>query len=663
LKHIIWVVYAIILISLSVFFFYNFYFLQKTENQSLSLAEFYIQDDFNRVTSNTILEFQEQETALYLDLLEGEALRSKIVERVLIIKELKNKFQIYPFLQFLFAYEIPVFLSYDNIVFPESLSQVFSSSIPIDEKLWMADYYLDDASISSILKQKILINKIKILEQAERYDEAETAINQLNINEWLDSEYAYAIFLLRQINIYKKTGNMQNLKNTEGKFLNFIYQYVKMLTYEDITILLEEFTSISTWYSNDYITNFKNSFIFKQTVIETSNKNNLKIYHTYHDRSYGTIVLNGEVLYVTLFPIKANSTKSMNIAICYNREQVLTFMNQLTSKSSFLEIAELNETVQYQKIIPFIPDRKFVVSQEFIRKRSVSIRNQRRNMLVIFFVVFFTALLTLFFLHLSLKRERDLLKQKSNFVSAVSHELRTPLSGIRLCAETLDMGRVTDPKRKHSYLSRIIEQSEYLNELLNDILDFSKMQKGKMLLNFEQSDINEVIESVTEKFKHTLREPDVSIDIDLQTGIEPVFIDLNAITRVFINLLDNAVKYSPDKKSISIVTQQRGNLVTILVSDNGMGIPVKYYKKIFKHFYRIQDEQRRSTKGTGLGLAMVDYIIRSHNGSINVSSIVGEGSTFTIIIPTVEKYKTLEKQRIPMVNSITKFLSRILRDI
>jgi len=263
---------------------------------------------------------------------------------------------------------------------------------------------------------------------------------------------------------------------------------------------------------------------------------------------------------------------------------------------------------------------------------------------VIFFLVFIISIITLFFLNLSLKRERDLLKQKDNFVNAVSHELRTPIAGIRLCAETMFLGRIRDASYVKNYSKKILEQSDYLTSLVNNILDFSRMKKGHQDFVMEEMNISELLPAIVEQFQFSVSAENPAFSLDIAEGLPPVKGDRNALTRVFNNIFENAVKYSPGEKWIGIKAILVNNCVTISVQDRGIGIEKQHQKKIFKHFYRVQDEKSRFTKGTGLGLALVKYIVEKHRGKITIESIAGSGSTFTVFLPVLnKKAKIIEK--------------------
>ncbi|MCI0511927.1 HAMP domain-containing histidine kinase [candidate division KSB1 bacterium] len=229
--------------------------------------------------------------------------------------------------------------------------------------------------------------------------------------------------------------------------------------------------------------------------------------------------------------------------------------------------------------------------------------------------------------------EMALAKLKSDFVANVSHELRTPLALIRMFAETLELGRVPSEEKKLQYYHIISNESTRLTRLINNLLDFSRIEAGKKIYHLKWTDLHQVVEDVLQSYSFHLQQQGFKLQTNLATDLPQVRIDAEAIAQAFINLLENAMKYSQDTKSISITLALRNNQIVLSVSDQGIGIDKNQQLKIFDKFYRVGDSLVHDTKGFGLGLTLVKYIMDYHRGRIELESTPGKGSTFSLIFP------------------------------
>ena len=231
--------------------------------------------------------------------------------------------------------------------------------------------------------------------------------------------------------------------------------------------------------------------------------------------------------------------------------------------------------------------------------------------------------------------ELDISRLKSEFVSNVSHELKTPLALIRLFGETLDSGIVTDEKKRREFYSIIRKESERLTHLIDNVLDFSRMDTGVKEYNFEKADLVEVVRSTLEAYKFHIRDLgfEFEIESEMPTDLMMFKIDKDAISQALLNLLSNAVKYSEERKYILVGIHKNSTSALISVTDHGMGIPKEELNKIFDKFYRVTTTKAKETRGSGLGLTLAKHVIEAHGGSIEVESVIGQGSKFTIRIP------------------------------
>ncbi|HEV2492217.1 MAG TPA: HAMP domain-containing sensor histidine kinase [Terriglobia bacterium] len=237
------------------------------------------------------------------------------------------------------------------------------------------------------------------------------------------------------------------------------------------------------------------------------------------------------------------------------------------------------------------------------------------------------------FTYRAVMKEMALAKLKSDFVSNVSHELRTPLSLIRLFAETLEMGRLNNPEKYHEYYSIIRKESERLTALINNVLDFSRIEAGKKEYDFRATDLGELARNTLESYRYQIEQQGFEFREEIADDLPALWVDREAISRSLLNLVNNALKYSQKEKYLGVRLYRANGSVKLEVIDHGIGIPPDDQEKIFEKFYRAGDPLVHNTKGSGLGLSLVDHIVRAHGGEVSVESAPGQGSKFTIVLP------------------------------
>ena len=235
--------------------------------------------------------------------------------------------------------------------------------------------------------------------------------------------------------------------------------------------------------------------------------------------------------------------------------------------------------------------------------------------------------------HRNISREMALARLKSDFVSNVSHELRTPLSLIRLYAETLEMGRLKTPEKCQEYYSIIRKESERLTALINNILDFSRIEAGRKEYDFRETDMRELVHNTLESYRYQIEQNGFAFEERISEDVPALRVDREAMARSLLNLVNNALKYSQDRKFIGVNLFRDNGAVKLEVVDHGIGIPVHEQGKIFEKFYRVGDPLVHNTKGSGLGLSLVRHIVQAHGGQVLVDSVPGRGSKFTITLP------------------------------
>ncbi len=230
-------------------------------------------------------------------------------------------------------------------------------------------------------------------------------------------------------------------------------------------------------------------------------------------------------------------------------------------------------------------------------------------------------------------RQLDLAQLKSGFVSNVTHELKTPIAIIRLAVESLELRRFNTPEDGNKFLEMISRETQRLSNLVEKILDFARLEAGQRVFQFERLDLLAIVRGAVESLRPRLEHQGFAVVTELPDALPPINGDPTAITQCVINLLDNALKYSRERKHLVISAGPRGNQVFVSVQDRGIGIAPADQKKIFEKFVRLENGLVHDVKGAGLGLSLVAQIVRAHGGRIEVQSTLGEGSTFTLILP------------------------------
>ena len=238
----------------------------------------------------------------------------------------------------------------------------------------------------------------------------------------------------------------------------------------------------------------------------------------------------------------------------------------------------------------------------------------------------------IFLTYRNVSKEMALARLKSDFVSNVSHELRTPLALIRLYAETLELGRLTGPSKHQEYYSIIRKESERLTALINNILDFSRIEAGRKEYDFRETDMCELVRNTLESYRYQIEQNGFTFEEKI-AEVPPLNVDREAMARSLVNLVNNALKYSQDRKHIRVNLYREDGTVKLEVVDQGIGIPANEQHRIFEKFYRVGDPLVHNTKGSGLGLSLVQHIARAHGGDVVVESTPGAGSKFTITLP------------------------------
>jgi two-component system phosphate regulon sensor histidine kinase PhoR len=229
-----------------------------------------------------------------------------------------------------------------------------------------------------------------------------------------------------------------------------------------------------------------------------------------------------------------------------------------------------------------------------------------------------------------LKRLEEIRK---DFVANVSHELRTPISSIKGYAETLLDGKADNEKTVQEFLGIIYQDSNRLANLIDDLLDLSKIESGKMKMEIEPLDLLPIATRCCNVLEKSAKDKSIAVTLNIPPNVPHVKGDEKRLAQVFLNLLDNAIKYTSAGGTVALSASLKDKMVQVDVSDTGIGIADKDLPRIFERFYRVDKARSRELGGTGLGLSIVKHIVQAHNGQVWVQSTPGKGSIFSFTIP------------------------------
>ncbi len=221
-------------------------------------------------------------------------------------------------------------------------------------------------------------------------------------------------------------------------------------------------------------------------------------------------------------------------------------------------------------------------------------------------------------------------RARRDFVANISHELRTPLASIRLLVDTLQSGALGDPQVASEMLGKIGVEADALSQLARELLDLAMIESGQMPLKLERADLHALVQEQVERFMPQAQQKQQTLLMDIPPGT-CALADGEMISRVFANLLHNAIKFTPVEGQIRVGAQTEGDNVTVSVADNGPGIPPEALTRIFERFYKV--DRARGQSGTGLGLAIARHIVEGHGGRIWAESEPGHGATFRFTLP------------------------------
>lgn len=224
---------------------------------------------------------------------------------------------------------------------------------------------------------------------------------------------------------------------------------------------------------------------------------------------------------------------------------------------------------------------------------------------------------------------------RTDFVANVSHELKTPVGAIGLMAEAIETA-ADDPQAVLYFSGKLKQESKRLGALVQDVIELSRLQSTDLVLSATLLDLSQVAQEALERSR--LVAEDKSIQLTLEGQLDrPVHGDRDLLGTAIHNLIENAIRYSPENTRVQVTLGQLGDQARLEVKDQGPGIPPEDLDRIFERFYRVDPARSRQTGGTGLGLSIVRHILAQHGGQVLVESQLGEGSSFTLLLPLVDQ--------------------------
>lgn len=257
--------------------------------------------------------------------------------------------------------------------------------------------------------------------------------------------------------------------------------------------------------------------------------------------------------------------------------------------------------------------------------------------LIVMGVAVIALLGALFFIYINAQRERELAQRQAGFLANITHELKTPLAVMQAAGENIADGRVTDGTRLKNYGDHIYNESVRLKKMIEKLLDAAKVDSGQVSTEQAPHFLHELTAEFYEANKSYIEDQGFTFTYRYDVNLPLVMVDADHVETILNNLVENAMKYSRERKEINVSVTKKGNNVALKVADKGSGIPKSSLKYIFDKFYRVEDTLTAKTKGHGLGLSIVKNMVELNGGKIEVQSQYGEGSVFTVKFPTLMK--------------------------
>ncbi|QDT08587.1 sensor histidine kinase [Planctomycetes bacterium K23_9] len=227
---------------------------------------------------------------------------------------------------------------------------------------------------------------------------------------------------------------------------------------------------------------------------------------------------------------------------------------------------------------------------------------------------------------------------RQEFVANVSHELKTPLASIKAYAETLRLGAIHDPENNERFVLRIEDQAERLNQLILDMLQIARVESGEKAFEITSVSIAKVVDACVHEFQRAASRKNIDLVVKpAEDGETIVQAEEDGLRTILDNLVGNAIKYTPERGTVTVQWRQQGSTASLEVQDTGIGIPEDHWTRVFERFYRVDKARSRELGGTGLGLSIVKHLCQAFGGSVDLTNTRGGGSTFRVNLPAKQQ--------------------------
>ena len=398
--------------------------------------------------------------------------------------------------------------------------------------------------------------------------------------------------------------------NTQNHFLPYELLSASQSTYKDVENLRNELMQTKPAMVND---------LFDELI-------SINVYKDYKPK-VDSVILDS-LLHQTLLE------HGVKAKFVYSISNQLTHFN---SKNNYKDAQKVCDTIGCVFKINLSPNNVFVTPQYL----SVNFPNQNSYllqamwvMLAVSAIVILILILAFYYTISTISKQKKLSAIKNDFISNMTHEFKTPISTISLASEMLnDETVIKTPEKQKRFVKMIRDENKRLSVLVESILQTSILDKGEFKLKRSDIDLHDIINQAIQNTHLLIDQRQGSITTHLEAKKFTINADKLHLTNIVFNLIDNAVKYTIDSPHIIISTLDTTNGIEIKVKDNGIGISKENQRKIFDKFYRVPTGNVHNVKGFGLGLSYVLAVVQKHNGTINVESEVGKGSTFKIVMP------------------------------
>jgi len=333
------------------------------------------------------------------------------------------------------------------------------------------------------------------------------------------------------------------------------------------------------------------------------------------------------------------TTKTGNAIALYRAETILaaarTFFDQQNSSAVQFRIAPPGSSVAGDSLAagPLLPGWQVSFSLPDSKALDTLARQRTLTYFWIGYLVIAAIALSGMMAGRWFGRQLKLAHLKTDLVAAVSHELKTPLASMRVLVDSLLDDSELEPQKTREYLQLIAGENTRLTRVIENFLAFSRIERNRHQFAFRETKPSDVVEAAVNAMRERLQAAECQLKVEVKPGLPSLQADEDALVMVLSNLLDNAIKYTRQQKRISIQAYCEAGHVVFAVEDNGVGIPAREHKRIFRRFYQVDRSLAREAGGCGLGLSIVDFIVRAHGGMVRVRSEAGAGSAFQVLLP------------------------------